>query len=64
MPKRMRAMVEVMATMETCVAAVVGMRVGSRPGGYRVPIMVPRFVMKASPGPMGWLDMLGLEHRG
>ena len=33
MPKRMRAMVEVTATIETCVAAVVGMRIGSRVGG-------------------------------
>jgi hypothetical protein len=51
-PKRIRATVEVMATTETCVAAVVGMWVGSRVGGYRVPIMVPRLVMKASPGPV------------
>ena len=51
-PKRIRATVEVIATMETCVAAVVGIRVGSRVGGYRVPIMVPKLVMKASPGPV------------
>lgn len=44
-------MVEVIATMETWVAAEVGMRFGSRVGGYRVPIMVPKFVMNASPGP-------------
>lgn len=42
---------EVMATIETWVAAVVGRFLGSWFGGERVPIMVPRFVMNASPGP-------------
>ena len=39
------------ATIETWVAGVVGMTEGSDTGGYKVPIMVPRLVMKASPGP-------------
>jgi hypothetical protein len=41
----------VIATIETWVAGVVGMNEGSDTGGYKVPIMVPRLVMKASPGP-------------
>jgi hypothetical protein len=41
----------VIATIETWVAGVVGMTEGSDTGGYKVPIMVPRLVMKASPGP-------------
>lgn len=50
-PVRRRARVEVMATMETCVAAELeGGAV--RGGGYRVPIMVPRLLMNASPGPV------------
>ena len=32
-------------------AAVVGMTEGSAAGGYKVPIIVPKFVIKASPGP-------------
>lgn len=44
-------MVEVIATIETWVAAVVGITFGFAIGGYKVPMMVPRFVMKASPGP-------------
>ena len=41
-PVTMRATVEVMATMETCVAAVVGRDVsGVVMGGYRVPMIVP-----------------------
>jgi hypothetical protein len=51
-PNRMRATVDVMATIETCVPAVVGTTAGFAIGGYNVPIMVPRLVMKASPGPM------------
>jgi len=41
-----------MATIETWVAAVVGITEGSATGGYNVPIIVPRLVMKASPGPV------------
>lgn len=52
LPKRRRAMVDVMATMETWVAAEVGMTVGFIIGGYRVLMIVPRFVMNASPGPV------------
>lgn len=37
-------------------AAVVGMTEGSETGGYKVPIMVPRLVMKASPGPVELSD--------
>ncbi len=51
-PKNIRATVEVKATIETCVAALVCMIDGSACGGYKVPMMVPRFVMKASPGPI------------
>jgi hypothetical protein len=47
-PNAIRAIVDVIATMETWVAAEV---VGVEVGGYRVPIIVPRFVRKASPGP-------------
>lgn len=43
-------MVDVNATMETCVAADV-LSAGFALGGYKVPIIVPRFVMNASPGP-------------
>ncbi len=50
-PKRIRAAVDVTATIETCVAAVVGIRFGSAYGGYKVPMMVPKLVMNASPGP-------------
>jgi hypothetical protein len=46
-PRINLAAVDVIATIETCVAAVVGVIVD---GGDKVPIMVPRFVMKASPG--------------
>lgn len=44
-PNRIRAMVEVSATIETCVAALVGIRSGLAIGGYSVPIIVPRFVI-------------------
>ena len=50
-PNRIRATVEVIATIETCVAAEVGMRRGSKIGGYNVPMIVPRLVMNVSPGP-------------
>lgn len=50
-PNRIRATVDVTATMETWVAAVVGITEGSATGGYKVPMIVPRFVMNASPGP-------------
>lgn len=50
-PKRRRANVDVIATIETCVAAVVGTVAGGEFGGYRVPMIVPKFVMNASPGP-------------
>lgn len=43
--------------MDTWVAAVVGMTEGSEIGGYKVPIMVPRFVMNASPGPAKSLNI-------
>jgi hypothetical protein len=45
-------MVDVNATMDTWVAAEVGMTVGLITGGYKVLMMVPRFVMYASPGPV------------
>ena len=50
-PVRRRVHVEVMAMMEMCVAAEFedGAEEG---GGYRVPIMVPRLLMNASPGPV------------
>lgn len=48
-PVMRRARVEVMATMETCVAGVV---VTSTCGGVSVLMMVPRLLMKASPGPV------------
>jgi hypothetical protein len=51
-PNTIRATVEVMATIETCVAAVVIIFEGSLIGGSRVPIMVPRLVKKVSPGPI------------
>jgi hypothetical protein len=51
LPKTRRAIVEVIATIDTCVAAEVGITEGFITGGYRVLMMVPRLVMKASPGP-------------
>lgn len=51
-PKTSRAIVDVIATMDTWVAAEVGITIGFMIGGYRVLMMVPRFVMKASPGPV------------
>ena len=45
-------MVDVNATMDTWVAAEVGMTVGLIMGGYKVLMMVPRFVKYASPGPV------------
>lgn len=56
-PNRIRATVEVIATIETCVAALVGMTEGSATGGYSVPMIVPRLVMKASPGPLNKLAL-------
>ena len=55
-PKIIRATVDVIATMDTCVAADVGTIAMTGCGGYRVPIMVPRLVMKASPGPAKLLE--------
>lgn len=46
-PKASRATVDVKATIETWRAALVGVELGES----RVPIMVPRFVRKVSPGP-------------
>lgn len=42
---------EVIATIETWVAAEVGIREGSVAGGWRVPMTVPRLVRNVSPGP-------------
>ena len=51
-PARMRAMVEVMATMEMWVVEeVVASAYRSADDGVRVPIMVPKLLMNASPGP-------------
>jgi hypothetical protein len=47
----------VIATIETWVAGVVGITEGSATGGYKVPIIVPRLVIKASPGPAKLLDI-------
>ena len=51
MPVNSRASVEVRATMETCVAGEFDGGMGVE-GGYRVWMMVPRLLMKASPGPV------------
>jgi len=51
-PKSSRAMVDVIATIDTWVAAEVGTVVGLITGGYKVLMMVPRFVIKVSPGPV------------
>lgn len=56
-PKRIRATVEVMATIETWVAAVVGATAGFGTGGYNVPMIVPRLVINASPGPAKYLSV-------
>lgn len=55
MPDSSRATVDVMATMETCVAGDVDARFRdaevSSGAGYNVPIIVPRLFMNESPGP-------------
>jgi len=61
-PNRIRATVEVKATIETCVAAEVGTSEGSVVGEYKVPMMVPRFVMNASPGPLGTSQLVSNPH--
>jgi hypothetical protein len=61
-PNRIRATVEVIATIETCVAAEVGTLEGSVVGEYRVPMMVPRLVMNASPGPLGTSQFVSTPH--
>ena len=55
-PVRRRARVDMMATIETCVAAVVRFAVSPSSvavaAGYSVPMIVPRLLIKASPGPV------------
>ena len=51
-PVARRARVDVMATIETFVAGELERGGPGEGGGYRVARMVPRLLMKASPGPV------------